>query len=112
MERQAYITATLDGREIRFELKRDAWTLGVLEALSLSPFAVYNRIGRGVWSHELLVAFLSLAYTPGRDLKVPEIEDLIATQPYGQLVPLLGLVLEAHLFGVAPERAVFPASAA
>ena len=89
MDRQAHIIATLGVRRIRFELKRDQWTLGVLEALGLSPFAVYNRLGRGVWSHEILIAFLSLAYTPGRDLKVAEVEELVAAEPYGQLVPLL-----------------------
>lgn len=110
MDRQAHIIATLGVRRIRFELKRDQWTLGVLEALGLSPFAVYNRLGRGVWSHEILIAFLSLAYTPGRDLKVAQVEELVAAQPYGQVVPLLGLILEAHLFGVPIERATFPAS--
>lgn len=111
MERQAYIIASLGSSRIRFELKRDAWTLGVLEALGISPFAVYNRLGRGVWSHEILITFLSLAYTPGRDLNVPTVEDLVAGEPYGHLVPLLGLILEAHLFGVPVERAIFPASA-
>ena len=110
MERQAYIIASLGSSRIRFELKRDAWTLGVLEALGISPFAVYNRLGRGVWSHEILITFLSLAYTPGRDLKVAEVEELVAAQPYGELVPLLGLILEAHLYGVTSERAIFAPS--
>lgn len=110
MDRLAYVIATLDGRRVRFELKRDNWTLGVLDALSLSPFGVYNRLGRGVWSHELLITILSLAYSAGRDLKVAAVEDLVAAQPYGKFVPLLGLVLEAHLFGLTAERSIYPAA--
>lgn len=112
MAKVDHIDADFGGERIRFELPRDRKTLKILEASGAPAYLLFQRFAAGAWSRDDIARILSLAYPGKRSYStVPHVEKTISRTPYGKLVPLAVLVLEAHLFGVESERATFTTEA-
>ncbi|MDB5733338.1 MAG: hypothetical protein JWQ03_3233 [Variovorax sp.] len=106
-ERQDHVDARFAGQQIRFELKRDATTQQMMTLCGLAPFAMYRRFAEGLWAADDIMRVLSLAYSPAPYIIVPSIAKRVRSAAYGHYAPLAIAVLEAHLYGIDPDRALF-----
>jgi hypothetical protein len=106
-ERQDHVDATFAGQSIRFELRRDAKTQQMLALCNVAPFAMYRRFAEGIWFADDIIRVLSLAYSPSPYIFVPSVAQRVRSAAYGHYAPLAVAILEAHLYGIQSDRALF-----
>jgi hypothetical protein len=104
MSKVDYIKARFRGREIIFRL--DPRLAPLFEA-HMSAFHRFQRFGAGVWEANDIRVVLSFAHPQSIIGVCPEVDDAIARHVTAYYLRLAILVLEAYLFGIDEEKAIF-----
>lgn len=110
MSRVDHVVAQFGGRERVFRYPRSSGLTNLNPHMreDFSPYAAFQRFGLGQWTFEDLVRVLSPKSDPfGLYRPSSEITDVLIKNGPGNYAPLAARVLEAGLFGIAAEAAVF-----
>lgn len=110
-----YVTAFFGGKKVHFELQRGERAEFILNMAfhqpglsSASPFRLFQNFGAGTWTPGDVRTVLRLAYR-GELSFVPQLEvrRVLETAAPGIYAVLASRILEAYLFGLDKDKAVF-----
>ncbi len=104
-EKARIVQARFGGQEIEFGLSSHA--LFAFTIKQKSPYATLERLLVGTWSMDDLETVLRAAYKRTGSIAKNQADTVLLREPPGNYVPLAIKIMQAFLFGLDPDKAVF-----